>query len=559
MAMAKKYRAACYLRCSTKQQDTSIADQKSACIDYAKRNAIEIVQFYEDEGISGDSTKKRAAFLQMLGDVDSGQFNAILCWNQERFGRFDSIEAGHWIFPLREAGVVLITTNEGVIDWNSYLGRVSFSLKQEGAHEHSVKLSNDVLRGQIAAAKNGSWIGSAPYAYRITGTRKEKRLEIDDDEKVAIVQRIFREYVEEGRSLNSIAKRLTAEGFVSPGGHDHWRYDRIREILANPAYIGTFVYNRFSSAKYHTFRDGQITVGASRGRNSDKHWIVKPNNHEAIVDESTFIQAQQILERGKSGRNQYQPENNPYLFTGILRCGRCNSVLHGFKSSTGKHRYECSKRKEFISYGVGEPCEGTTVGEDELIDMVTGDIEDQFFNMDTFRDLKIKAKQGTLSEKDLPQAFLKLKEMVVADTGPKVDIQKLKRRIAAIDVKLSKAKRNLALASTPTSFTAVEEEIGRMELQKEELRQKLTNQPTEAGINAMVLDIIQKIAMLAYPDPDSIVESIRPALLAIKSIEVGTTITGKGSGRRHSFGNAYIEFREVGGVTGKVNPQHPWF
>ncbi len=36
-----------------------------------------------------------------------GDFKPILCWDQDRFGRFDSIEAGEWISRLRRVGVEL--------------------------------------------------------------------------------------------------------------------------------------------------------------------------------------------------------------------------------------------------------------------------------------------------------------------------------------------------------------------------------------------------------------------------------------------------------------------
>jgi len=41
----------------------------------------------------------------------------FVCWDVERFGRFDSLEAGRWIYPLRRAGVRLHTRVDGEIDW----------------------------------------------------------------------------------------------------------------------------------------------------------------------------------------------------------------------------------------------------------------------------------------------------------------------------------------------------------------------------------------------------------------------------------------------------------
>ena len=54
---------------------------------------------------SGDATEKRLQFQQMIRDAEAGHFKAIVAWDQDRSGRLDSIEAGHWIYPLRKAGV----------------------------------------------------------------------------------------------------------------------------------------------------------------------------------------------------------------------------------------------------------------------------------------------------------------------------------------------------------------------------------------------------------------------------------------------------------------------
>jgi len=75
---------------------------------------------YADEGISGDNAK-RPGFQAMLRDaVEKRDFAAIICWDQDRFARFDSIKAGKYIDPLREAGVWLITKAQGVVDWNTF-------------------------------------------------------------------------------------------------------------------------------------------------------------------------------------------------------------------------------------------------------------------------------------------------------------------------------------------------------------------------------------------------------------------------------------------------------
>jgi DNA invertase Pin-like site-specific DNA recombinase len=231
-----------YARRSTDKQEASIPDQVKAVERYAEERGYKILRWYTDDAISGDDTKKRRDFLRMIEDAQQRRdFEAILVWDQDRFGRFSPHEASYWTFPLAQAGIQLVTVDKGPIDWNDFVQRLTYSVNQHGKHEFLKDLSRNVTRGQLEAAKNGSWIGSVPYGYRIEGGKKQKRLVVDDPGKVRIVQRIFREYVEENRAMHNIADRLNEEGVVSPGGRvKGWRWDSVKVILENPAYAGDY-------------------------------------------------------------------------------------------------------------------------------------------------------------------------------------------------------------------------------------------------------------------------------------------------------------------------------
>ena len=83
--------AVAYYRMSTLLQDKSIDDQRTHVTKYAKRHGYAILREYKDEGISGDDAINRAGFLQMISDAQKEGFTTILCWDQDRFGRFDSL------------------------------------------------------------------------------------------------------------------------------------------------------------------------------------------------------------------------------------------------------------------------------------------------------------------------------------------------------------------------------------------------------------------------------------------------------------------------------------
>jgi Resolvase, N terminal domain len=79
-------RAALYLRTSTTQQTTE--NQRLALTEFAKRAGYEIVEEYEDHGVSGAKGRdKRPEFDRMLKDATRRQFDIILAWSVDRLGR----------------------------------------------------------------------------------------------------------------------------------------------------------------------------------------------------------------------------------------------------------------------------------------------------------------------------------------------------------------------------------------------------------------------------------------------------------------------------------------
>src|SRR5262249_17975281 len=245
------------------------------------------------------------------------------------------------------------------------------------------------------------WIGSPPYAYKVEGPKKGKRLVIDDPGKVRIVQRIFREFVDGGRALHNIAAPLNTDGVVSPGGFvpgtrgprgrvRGWRYGSVKVILENPAYTGDFAACRSYYGKYHHIEKGDIGKSSSkkgkdgkkdvwRGRNPKEKWIIHPDHHEAIIDRATFDKAQEILDRYRAkdrdgrprqGRSRHTPEENPYVLSCLLRCGRCGSKVYGI-TKEGRRYYECGNRH----YNGNDSCAGTTVREDVVLRGIADHLE----------------------------------------------------------------------------------------------------------------------------------------------------------------------------------------
>lgn len=205
--MPKRIDACGYVRMSDAKQETSPDQQRTEIKRYAKQHNYRIVRWYQDDGISGDDTEKRVEFRRMIADASTGEFEAILCWDQDRFGRFDIIEAGRWISPLRNAGVHLATVVQGLVEWNTFAGKLIWSIQQEQKHQYLRDLSRNVARGMGALAQQGKWPGGrVPYGYTVG---EDRCLYPGEPEQVNTVRYVFEEYAK-GHSLRALCEELAS-------------------------------------------------------------------------------------------------------------------------------------------------------------------------------------------------------------------------------------------------------------------------------------------------------------------------------------------------------------
>ena len=91
------------------------------------------------------------------------------------------------------------------------------------------------------ASRCTSWNRASARASRTSGSRWSWAIR----PQVAVMQRIFHEFVELGYSEYRIAERLNADGILSPGGR-RWTAGMVLDRLQNEKYVGTMVYNQTS-------------------------------------------------------------------------------------------------------------------------------------------------------------------------------------------------------------------------------------------------------------------------------------------------------------------------
>ena len=436
-----------YVRMSSGKQEASPAQQRAEIKKLAKREGYKIVRWYEDHGISGDKSR-RPEFERMIADAERlGDFSAILCWDQDRFGRFDSIEAGRWIHPLREAGVWLVTVAQGRIDWNTFTSRMMYTIQQEGKHQFLIDLARNSLRGQIEAVKrgdsaakpaygydrlfhdeSGKLVRRVPYGEKFTKAQGWKSAFVlsDNAEIRETVRWMFDTFANTDCSLRWLIAELNRRNAPSaPAGG--WSDQGVKYMLTNPVYIGTRVFGGRATGKYCQVGPDGVERRDGKGDKRGKAPMTIGDAHKPLVDRETFDQVQHKLrERGKT---KTRPRFGGYILSGVLRCGHCGAVLAGDNGGAGDGRhtsryYRCRKKAN------GFPdCPSARLRQDAIESYVL----DYIYN-------RLCTSSAT---KAIEQA---IHRQVKAGKGSQNDTRSLRAKVAALGKRIAKGTENLLLA-----------------------------------------------------------------------------------------------------------------
>jgi hypothetical protein len=102
-------------------------------------------------------------------------------------------------------------------------------------------------------------------------------------EEVATIREMYRRFVEDRKSEREIAEVLNARGLVTDFNRP-WTRATVHQVLTNPKYIGTNVYNRRS-----------FKLKRKRVANPPDRWICREQAFDAIVPLETFRKAQEVI------------------------------------------------------------------------------------------------------------------------------------------------------------------------------------------------------------------------------------------------------------------------
>jgi DNA invertase Pin-like site-specific DNA recombinase len=384
-------KAAIYCRLSKEDVDKlrkgdeseSIQNQKVLLMDYALEHNMLIYKIYSDDDYSG-TDKDRPEWGKMLKDAKCGEFNVILCKTQSRFTReMEIVEKYlHGSFPewgIRFIGVVDHVDTD--IEGNKKARQIN-GLVNEWYLED---LSNNIKTVFRKKMEDGQFLGAfAPYGYKNNPDNRHKLM--IDEEAAKVVKKIYDLYIE-GYSIKRICYILTESQIPTPTAYKQslgynyknpnantatsrygvWGPTTVRSILSNTTYIGVLTQGKARKLSYKSKKVMKAPVS---------EWIIKENNHEAIIDKGTFHQVQSMLEskRTVSGDTRGNKKLKAHSLAGKVKCPACGSSL--IKTGGGSSQESRYLRCQLANKTRNEMCTPHSVRLNQLKEIVASEIRE---------------------------------------------------------------------------------------------------------------------------------------------------------------------------------------
>ena len=318
-------------------ESNSISNQKRILEAYAKQNGFTNLKWYTDDGFSG-ANFQRPGFQSMLADIEAGLVGTVIVKDMSRLGR-NYLQVGMYteiIFPQKN--VRFIAINDGV---DSAQGENDFAPLRNIFNEWLVRDTSKKIRAvKRSKGMSGKPVTSKPvYGYLMD----EDENFIIDEEAAPVVKQIYSLCLA-GNGPTKIARMLTEQQIPTPGTLEYrrtgstrryhpgyeckWAANTVVHILENREYTGCLVNFKTTTQSY---KCSKIIY------NSEDKQAVFENHHEIIIDRDTWERVQELRKQRKRP-NRYDEVG---LFSGILFCADCGSVMYQQRYQTDKRKQDC--------------------------------------------------------------------------------------------------------------------------------------------------------------------------------------------------------------------------
>jgi DNA invertase Pin-like site-specific DNA recombinase len=314
-----------YRRISTSEQSNfSISGQGNVNSRYAAQHGIEIIQTFEDDGVSG-ATFNRPGWKALMKALKTKEAEFVIVCKYDRLGR-NVVEALSYLAEIESKNNVRVLSamEHFHIDPTS-----PFYFKMRADILVNADFERRVIRdrtnfGIWNGRSEGRHLSTAPFGYLNKRDDKNKPIIVADPDRSIIVQQIFSDFLR-GLNLTEVKQRANKIGFTLQGRSS------IQRVLTNPTYAGFIVVPAYQKEPPKTIR----------------------GIHEPIISEIDYLRSQELL----YGKTQKHSADQPDVYLrGWLLCGNCGKAVTGSRSKGRNEKYfwyyRCNYCKQATSYNV---------------------------------------------------------------------------------------------------------------------------------------------------------------------------------------------------------------
>lgn len=354
MAEKKQKRAVGYIRVSTAEQieGESLHTQTKEIEQFAEYHKFDLIEVYEDKGLSGAKIEHRKALQKMIKDAKRGKFAVLIFYKFSRLAR-NVREFQNIIFELKEYGVEVQCVKEN-IDQNTQTGKLLMNVLSAFAEwEH------ETIKEQTSVNRLSKWkdkrafIGKPTYGYKVVN---KNELVIEPKEKKVFLE-IVDMYTKKGMSHADIVLNLNSRGIKSKQGKK-WNSPTLGRMLSNPAYYGKLIVNKY------VYEDGPRGAGTVRTKKlkPESEWIYY--EIEPLISKKQWDRIQEIKNHRKLKSKRINEATHNYFLRDILYCKRCGGRIKPVTGNTKKdgttyRYYSCywsRKNKKSLEMSGHEKC-----------------------------------------------------------------------------------------------------------------------------------------------------------------------------------------------------------
>jgi site-specific DNA recombinase len=223
-----------YARVSTEEQahsGYSLAQQMEALREYALLEGYEVLEEIMEPGQSGASLA-RPGLDRVTELVEAGGVSAVLAQDRDRFAREPA-----YLYLLsekfRQRSCKLKAMNDQGDD--SPEGQLTDGILDQLAKFERAKITERTRRGKLRKAREGKIVNAKRTRYGFRADASGVGYEVDE-EKMAVVRRIFHLIGVDKVGVHSVITSLKREGIPTPTGKAVWERAIVKRIVREDSY-----------------------------------------------------------------------------------------------------------------------------------------------------------------------------------------------------------------------------------------------------------------------------------------------------------------------------------